>query len=61
MNRRHGDHDGERPQKKKFDYDPNSNFRLYYQNDDQFYKIIIRKEEPPYEFKIHLFLDGERD
>jgi|TARA_B110000305_G_C19434203_1_gene637921 hypothetical protein len=25
-------------------------------NDPQFYELVIRKEEPPYEFKIHLFL-----
>lgn len=37
--------------------DPNSNFRLYYIDDPQFYRIVIRREEPPYEFKIHMFLD----
>ena len=35
---------------------PNSNFRLWYVNDPQFYELVLRKEEPPFEFKIHLFL-----
>lgn len=41
---------------KQSNIDPNSNFRLWYVNDPQFYELVIRKEEPPYEFKIHLFL-----
>ena len=41
--------------------DPNSNFRKYYLNDPQFYTAVIRKEEPPYEFKIHIFLDKNED
>ena len=39
---------------------PNSNFRLYYLNDPMFYSNVIRKEEPPYEFKMHLFLDQKK-
>ena len=34
---------------------------MYYINDDQFYQTVIKKEEPPYEFKIHLFLEQEKD
>jgi hypothetical protein len=26
-------------------------------NDPLFYEVVIKKEEAPYEFKIHLFLD----
>ena len=36
----------------------NSNYRLYYVDDPQFYDIVIRGEPSPYEFKIHLFLDS---
>jgi DNA-binding MarR family transcriptional regulator len=36
----------------------NSNYRQYYLDDPQFYLIVIRGEQPPYEFKIHLFLDS---
>ena len=46
---------GEQREKQQ-NIDPNSNFRLWYVNDPQFYELVIRKEEPPYEFKIHLFL-----
>jgi hypothetical protein len=34
---------------------------LYYINDDQFYQTVIKKEEPPYEFKIHLFLENDKE
>jgi len=46
---------GEQREKQQ-NINPNSNFRLWYVNDPQFYELVIRKEEPPYEFKIHLFL-----
>lgn len=35
----------------------NSNYRQYYIDDPQFYELVINKEPPPYDFKIHLFLD----
>lgn len=35
----------------------NSNFRKWYYNDDAFYETVMKKEEPPFEFKILLFLD----
>jgi hypothetical protein len=35
----------------------NSNFRQYYINDPQFYKIVIAGEQPPFDFKLHIFLD----
>ena len=41
----------------KIDY--NSNFRKYYLNDHQFYVAVIKYEEGPYEFKLHLFLDTD--
>lgn len=34
---------------------------MYYLNDHQFYEVVIKKEEPPYDFKIHVFLDNNRD
>lgn len=34
---------------------PDSNFRKFYLNDKKFYMKVIEKEEPPFEFKIHLF------
>lgn len=34
---------------------------MYYVNDPLFYEVVIKKEEPPYEFKIHLFLDNLSD
>jgi len=40
---------------------PQSRFRMLYQNDTKFYKTVISKEEPPFEFKIHLFLDDSRN
>ena len=54
----------ERPRERKkrenpdFNFNPDSNYRLYYLNDPLFYEVVIKKEEAPYEFKIHLFLDG---
>ena len=53
-------YDREPRERKNFEFNPNSNFRLYYLNDPQFYEVVIRKEEPPYDFKIHLFLDNNR-
>jgi hypothetical protein len=47
----------QRPKREKFEFDPDTNFRKYYLNDPQFYEVIIKKEEPPYDFKIHLFLE----
>ena len=41
--------------------DPDSNFRKYYLNDHLFYISVIQQEEPPYDFKIHLFLDNNTD
>ena len=43
----------------EIDYD--SNFRRHFVNDPFFYNQVIRLEEPPYDFKIHLFLDKPRD
>ena len=40
---------------------PSSNFRQHYQNDPKFYKVVINKEDPPFDFKIHLFLDESRN
>ena len=64
-NDRRGDRDnqnrGENRQNQPRPQDPNSNFRLYYQYDPQFYQHVIRKEDPPYDFKIHLFLDKKED
>ena len=48
-------------EKKTFDFNPDSNFRLYYLNDQEFYEVVISKEEPPFEFKIHLFLDNPNE
>ena len=48
-------------EKKTFDFNPDSNFRLYYLNDPEFYEVVISKEEPPFEFKIHLFLDNPNE
>lgn len=57
-----GDRENRQPRERKnFNFDPNSNFRLYYLNDPQFYQVVIKKEEPPYEFKIHLFLDNHSE
>lgn len=39
--------------------DQNSAFRKYYINDNLFYETVMKKEDPPYEFKIHLFLDNK--
>lgn len=47
--------------KKQQDIDPNSNFRQFYQNDPQFYQVVIRQEEAPNDFKIQLFLDKKDD
>jgi len=44
---------------REFNFNPNSNYRIYYLNDPLFYEVVIKKEEAPYEFKIHLFLDGD--
>lgn len=33
-----------------------TNFQLYYARDPKFFEIVIEKEEPPYEFKIHIFM-----
>ena len=38
----------------------NSNFRKWYYNDNAFYETVMKKEEPPYEFKILLFLDNNK-
>ena len=45
-------------EKKTFEFNPDSNFRKYYLNDPEFFQAVIKKEEPPFEFKIHLFLDN---
>ena len=40
--------------------DPNSNFRLYYEKDPNFYRVVITTEEPApptFEFKLQLFKD----
>ena len=50
---------GEAPGAEDFNFNPDSNNRLYYLNDPLFYEVVIKKEEAPYEFKIHLFLDGD--
>lgn len=34
---------------------------MYYLNDPQFYQNVIQKEESPYDFKIHLFLDNPKE
>jgi hypothetical protein len=34
---------------------PDSNYRRFYLNDLRFYMKVIDQEEPPYEFKIHVF------
>lgn len=47
--------------KDRGEIDPNSNFRQFYQNDNQFYEVVIKKEEPPYDFKIQIFLDKRGD
>lgn len=31
---------------------------MYYINDPQFYEHIIKKELPPFDFKIHVFLEN---
>lgn len=38
----------------------NSNFRLYYYKNNGFYETVMKKEDPPYEFKILLFLDNNK-
>lgn len=30
-------------------------------NDVLFYETVIKKEEPPYDFKIFLYLESKRD
>jgi len=39
---------------------PDSNFRKYYLNDSIFYTGVIKREDPPYDFKIHVFLDSNK-
>ena len=34
---------------------------MYYEKEPTFYEIVIKKEEGPYEFKIHLFPSEEAD
>ena len=48
-----------RKEKKVFSYDPDSNFRKFYINDPTFYEYVMKKEEPPFEFKIHVCLDNQ--
>ena len=47
-NRRQGDFDREQ-------VDFESNYRKFYCNDPLFFRDVIPQEEPPFEFKVHLF------
>jgi len=40
---------------------PNSNYRLYYQNDPEFFSQTIEFEVSPFHFKIHLFNQNRAD
>ena len=35
--------------------DFNSNYRMFYCRDPQFFRVVMAEEPGPYEFKIHLF------
>ena len=36
--------------------DPQSNYRQHFMNKHKFYEDVMQKEEPPFHFKIHLFI-----
>ena len=41
--------------------DYNSNYRLYYEKDPDFFLRVIKQETEPFEFKIHLFSQAAAD
>jgi len=46
---------------KQLQFDPNTNFRLYYEKDPKFYRVVIMEEDPApptFEFKLQLFKDA---
>jgi hypothetical protein len=51
----------EKHSKPKKERNLNSNYSLYYMNDPVFMKDCIRKENPPYMFKIHVIKEKGED